>query len=99
MQGKSPVGKVSGSRSGQTPVECSASAAKRRTTENIGTYFGIGAALVAVAALIIAVLAYVNQRDANQAASLAALQQYASKVSYVLARRRLRPSRLAVLPA
>ena len=42
------------------------------------------ATIVALVAAVFAVLTFVNQRDTNQAASTATLEQYASKVSYVL---------------
>ena len=76
-----------GPRPRQSPVESSPQKGKSDGPGKIviiSAIAGIGATIVAIPALIMAVLTYVNQANANSAASLIVSEQYASKVSYAL---------------
>jgi len=84
QHGKSRAGKSDVPRPQRPEPEASQQRRQRSLFEKISLYSGIAAVLVAVVAAVFAILTYVNQRDTNQAASTATLEQYASKVSYVL---------------
>lgn len=84
QRSKPHAGKSVSSRQPQASSQIPLKKEKPKRSDRIAVYCGIGGALVAVIAVIVAVLAYVNQRDANEATSLAALEQFASKVSYVV---------------
>lgn len=84
QQGKSRAGKPDAPRAQRSESGVLQQRAQRSLIEKISLYSGIVAAIVAIVAALFAVLTYVNQRDTNQAASTTTLEQYASKVSYVL---------------
>jgi len=56
----------------------------RSLLERLGIIAGLIGSLAAVVAAIFAILAYTNQRSANQSANASTLEQYASQVYYTL---------------
>jgi hypothetical protein len=84
QQGKSRNGKLDAPRPKRPEPEASQQKRQRSLFEKISLYAGIVGVVVAMVAAIFAILTYVNQRDANEAISTTTLEQYASKVSYVL---------------
>ena len=84
QQGKPRAGKPDAPRGERSESPAPQQRRQRSLFEKVSLYSGIVGVLIAAVAAVFAALTFVNQRDTNQAASTATLEQYASKVSYVL---------------